>query len=508
MKVILALVCFFSVSLAQSQQLDKQEIDRLANRYFVDGVMKLRDFLALENYGGTASDIAQNLAWCQKEFMSLGYATVLLQSDTVPYLMAHKIIDSKLPTVLVYLQIDGQPVDPKKWLQENPFTAVLKNCESGSCIDVPWKNFDQNWNPNWKIFARSASDSKGPAIAFMQALRILQQEGVSEAFNCKVILDFQEELGSPTLPDLVKTNQELFAADLMLILDGTRPPGNIPTLTFGARGIATLTLTVFGASTDLHSGQYGNFAPNPVFRLSRLLASMKDDTGNVLIPGFYEGVQLSAKQKELINRVEENREELLDELGIFESEQVGNTYQEALQYPSFNIRGFQGGWVGEQVRTIIPAQAVVEIDMRLVAETPAERQIQLVKDHILAQGFHILDSLPTPTERRKYPKLIQVDQRIGSKPFKTPLDSPIGSWLRAAMDEALGEGAVASMQATGGSQPIEPFISTLGIPAVALRISNPDSNIHAPNENLRLGNFHEGLKMCLGILTRQYEQYH
>lgn len=508
MRIITTIGLILIFTSSYSQSLIRKDIDKLAGRYFLTGITQLRSFLAIPNHGVSLEAIKQNLDWCQAEFESLGYQTTILKSDTVPYLMAQKIIDPNLPTILVYLQIDGQPVDSKKWFQENPFTAVLKNCESGSCIDVPWENLDQNWNPDWKIFARSASDSKGPAIAFMQALRILQQEGVAEAFNCKVILDFQEELGSPTLPDLVKTNQELFAADLMLILDGTRPPGNIPTLTFGARGIATLTLTVFGATTDLHSGQYGNFAPNPVFSLSRLLASMKDDTGKVLIPGFYEGIQLSAKQKELINRVEENREELLDELGIFESEQVGNTYQEALQYPSLNIRGFQGGWVGEQVRTIIPAQAVVEIDMRLVAETPAERQIQLVKDYILAQGFHILDSLPTPTERRKYPKLIQVEQRIGSKPFKTPLDSPIGSWLRAAMDEALGEGAVASMQATGGSQPIEPFISTLGIPAVALRISNPDSNIHAPNENLRLGNFHEGLKMCLGILTRRYEQYH
>jgi acetylornithine deacetylase/succinyl-diaminopimelate desuccinylase-like protein len=143
--------------------------------------------------------------------------------------------------------------------------------------------------------------------------------------------------------------------------------------------------------------------------------------------------------------------------------------------------------------------------MRLVTETPAERQIQLVKDHIEARGFKILDSLPTDVERKQFPKLIRMETRIGSKPFKTSLDSPIGIWLRLAMDQSLGEGAYISMQATGGSQPIEPFISTLGIPAVSIRISNPDSNIHAPNENLRIGNFHEGLKMCLGILTQPYE---
>uniref|UniRef100_UPI004047EBAF M20/M25/M40 family metallo-hydrolase n=1 Tax=Algoriphagus sp. TaxID=1872435 RepID=UPI004047EBAF len=500
----IGLILIFTSSYSQS--LVRKDIDILAGRYFLTGITQLRSFLAIPNHGVSLEAIEQNLDWCQAEFESLGYQTTALKSDTVPYLMAQKIIDPNLPTILVYLQIDGQPVDSKRWNQSNPFYAVLKNCESSPCVDVPWENLDQNWNLDWKIFARSASDSKGPAIAFIQALRIMQQEGISEAFNCKVILDFQEELGSPTLPALVTQNKDLFAADLMLIMDGTRPPGNVPTLTFGARGIATLKLTLFGAATDLHSGQYGNFAPNPVFAMSRLLATMKDENGRVLVPGFYDGIELSAAQKELINRVPEDRKAMLESLGISQAEWVGETYQEAMQYPTLNVRGIQGGWVGEEVRTIIPSHVTVEIDMRLVAETPAERQIQLVKDHLRAQGFFLLDSLPTNVQRRNHSKLIQVEARIGSKPFKTPLDSSIGNWLRSAMDEALGEGGAVSMQATGGSQPIEPFISTLGIPAVALRIPNPDSNIHAPNENLRLGNFLEGLKMCLGVLTRSYER--
>jgi len=255
----------------------------------------------------------------------------------------------------------------------------------------------------------------------------------------------------------------------------------------------------------MHSGQYGNFVPNPVFTLSHLLASMKDQNGRVLIAGYYDGVSLTKQQKDLINQVPENRTELLESIGIYQPESIGETYQEALQYPSFNVRGLQAGWVNEDVRTIIPSQALAEIDMRLVAETPAERQIMLVKKHIELQGYKILDSLPTDDERRKFPKLIRIETRIGSRPFKTSLDSPIGNWLGKSMDEALGEGAYVRMQVTGGSQPIEPFISNLGIPAVSIRISNPDSNIHAPNENIRIGNFHEGLKMCLSILTRKYE---
>jgi acetylornithine deacetylase/succinyl-diaminopimelate desuccinylase-like protein len=201
----------------------------------------------------------------------------------------------------------------------------------------------------------------------------------------------------------------------------------------------------------------------------------------------------------------DERAELLESLGINQPEMVGETYHEALQYPSFNVRGLQAADVGEEVRTVIPAKAVAEIDMRLVPETPAERQIQLVKKHIEARGFKMLDSLPTDAQRKQFPKLARLESRIGSKPFKTALDSPIGVWLGLAMDRTLGEGTYVRIQTTGGSQPMEPFISTLGIPAVSVRIPNPDSNIHAANENLRLGNFHEGLRMCLGILTQKYE---
>jgi acetylornithine deacetylase/succinyl-diaminopimelate desuccinylase-like protein len=505
MRFILTIVLNLMLFSLFGQALEKQGIDQLADKYLVEGVTTLRDFLSLPNYGSIPAHIDQNLKWCEKELRSLDFETSVFLSQGVSHLFGERIFDKDAPTVLFYLQIDGQPVDSAKWSQASPFLPVLKKCEQGECQEIDWRALEQNPDPDWKIFARSAADSKGPSVAFLQSLKILQQEKITPAFNMKVILDFQEELGSPTLPKLVETYRESLAADVILIMDGTRPPGNMPTLTFGARGIATLKLTVFGPRSDMHSGQYGNYVPNPVFTLSHLLASMKDEDGRVLIPGFYEGISLSQAQKELINQVLEDRTEMLETIGIAQPERVGETYQEALQYPTFNVRGMQAGWVDEEVRTIIPSKAVAEIDMRLVTETPAERQIQLVKNHIQAQGFTILDDQPTDEQRKNFPKLIRIESRIGSKPFKTSLDSPIGVWLGLAMDRALGKGAYINMQATGGSQPIEPFISTLGIPAVSIRISNPDSNIHAPNENLRIGNFHEGLKMCLGILTQQYE---
>ncbi len=487
------------------QSLSQQEIKNFADEGFLDGLITLRDFLKLSNIGSNPSDIDQNLAWCEEAFAALDFKTSTLTSEGVKHLLAEKTYRSAAPTILIYMQIDGQPVDPAEWDQPDPFDPVVKDCSADHCTIVPWKQVLDSWQPDWKLFARSASDSKGPAVAFIQALRILKQQGMQPAFNLKIIMDFQEELGSPTLPALVENNRERFAAEAMLIMDGTRPPGNLPNLTFGARGIATLKLTVFGARRNLHSGQYGNFAPNPAFGLSRLLAGMKDESGKVLIPGFYDGVVLSDAQKKLINQVPENREELLLSLGIHAPESVGNTYQEALQYPSLNVRGLKAAWVNEEVRTIIPAEAIAEIDMRLVPETPAERQIQLVRKYIEDQGYMIIDSLPTEEQRKSNSKLLRLEYRIGSKPFKTPLDSPIGVWLGTAMERTFGEGGYVNMQSTGGSQPIAPFITTLGVPAVSVRIPNPENSIHAPNENLRLGNFLEGVQTCLGILTQAYE---
>lgn len=499
--ISIALSAVFFSSFGQS--LKKESIQKLADEHFVEGLSTLKDFLSLPNFGRIPAHIDQNLAWCKRECESLGFETTVLVSDGVKHLLAEKTFKQSAPTVLVYLQIDGQPVDSAEWQQASPFIAVLKECNKANCQEIAWSKLNQRWDPNWKLFARSASDSKGPAIAFLHSLKILQREKIQPAYNLKLIMDFQEELGSPSLPALVEAKRDQFSAKVMLIMDGTRPPGNVPNLTFGARGIATLKLTVFGPKNDLHSGQYGNFAPNPVFALSRLLASMKDENGRVLIPGFYDGIKLSEAQKALLNQSPENKAELLESLGIAQSELLGDTYQEALQYPSLNVRGLQAADVGDKVRTVIPATALAELDMRLVPETPAERQIQLLKNHLEMQGFKVLDSLPTDAQRKQFPKLVQLESKIGSKPFKTPLDSPIGVWLGLAMDRALGEGAYVRVQATGGSQPIEPFISTLGIPAVSVRIPNPDSNIHAPNENLRLGNFHEGIKICLSILTQQ-----
>lgn len=496
------LTCFVLCQKSWSQKVSAKKIEAMTNEILVESVFNLRQFLTLPNDGNFPEQVAANLAWCDSAFSALNFRTQILKTEGAPLLFAEKIVRNKGKSVLFYLQIDGQPVDTTKWFQPSPFKPVLKEKKDGKWEIIDFEKLKEDIDFDWRIFARSSSDSKGPAMSFLTALQILDAKNINPEFNVKVIMDFQEELGSPHLPKAVAQNRELLDAEMLFIMDGTRHLSNLPTLTYGARGIATATLRIFGPKYGLHSGQYGNFAPNPVFEASRLIASMKDEHGKVTIPGFYEGVQLTESDKRSLAAIPENIDSTLINLGIAAPDEVAPTYQEALQYPSLNIRGMKSAWVEKEVRTIIPSEVIIEIDMRLVPETPGERQVMLLKKHIENFGYHLVDSVPSIEERSIYTKLASFKYRLGSQPFRTDMDSSIGLFLNSAMNRVFGNNIV-NMRTTGGSQPMAPFIKTLEIPAVSIRIPNPDNAIHGPNENLRLGNYREGIMSCFAILTEK-----
>jgi acetylornithine deacetylase/succinyl-diaminopimelate desuccinylase-like protein len=486
------------------QNLSKEAIQDLSRRELSRSMEDFRDLLLIPNDGHYAEQIAENLDWCRQKLESLGFATQVLEQEGVPHLFAHREHDPAKKTILVYLQIDGVAPGSTGWEQENPYHAVLKEEKGGKWIEIPWDTLESEFNPDWRVFARSTSDSKGPAMAFFTALDILNTEKISPGMNLKVILDFQEEMSSPKMAALVAANKELFSTDGIIIMDGTRHLSNLPNLAFGARGIATATIKIFGAKEDLHSGQYGNFAPNPVFSMSRLLAAMKDEDGRVLIPGFYEGVGFSETDLKAMAEVPETMEEILGDLGLAKAEKVGDTYQQSMQYPSLNVRGLSAGGVGSEVKTVIPSVAVAEIDIRLVRETPGERQLALLRQFIIDQGFHLIAGTePINEERKQYSKLAYFSSKTGSLPFRADMDGPFADWLDSGMRHIFGSQYVKTRQ-TGGSQPMAPFINILGAPAVSVRIPNPDNSIHAPNENIRIQNYLEGIQACLSIFTRPF----
>jgi len=485
---------------AQAQSLSKEKIYALSKEKFPKAIESYNAFLELPNDGHYPDQIEDNLIHCQKIFSDLKFELKRIETTGAPLLFAQKIVRKSAKTVLFYMQIDGQPVDTLAWDQPNPFKPVLKEKQNNSWQIIDMNLLQEQFNPDWRIFARSSSDSKGPAMSLIAALQILQEQHIKQAYNIKVIMDFQEEMGSPTLPKAVLDNKDLLSADMLFIMDGTRHVSNLPTLTYGARGIATATIKFFGPIEPLHSGQYGNYAPNPVFQATKLLGGLKNDQGKVTLPGFYGGINLSNEDKEILQRTLENKDSLMARLGISIPDAIGESYEESLQYPSLNIRGLSSGWVGKEVRTIIPSEVTAEIDMRLVPESDGKKLMESLKTYIEENGYHLVDSIPTAEERIKYPKLASFTFKLGSLPFRTEMNSEIGNLLNKAMKKVFGD-AVVNMRTTGGSQPMSPFITTLNIPAVSVRIPNPDNNIHSPNENLRVGNFLEGIITCLAILN-------
>lgn len=500
----LTLTSLLQPLLSVSQQLSPERITTLAEQQLPDAWSSFRSLLSLPNDAHYPKDIEPNIAWLDSAFRSHEFQTRRLATEgEIPLLLAERAFTPSGKTVLIYLQADGQPVDPTRWNQSHPFTPVLKSqAEDGSWQEASWEQLTPKADyQDWRVFARSASDAKGPIIMFLAALSAMQQANITPNYNIKVIIDFEEELGSPNLPAAVKKHQEALAADMLIIYDGPPHITNRPTLKFGARGIATITLTVYGPRVPQHSGHYGNYAPNPGFRLSHLLASMKDEQGRVTIPGFYDGIELDEETKNILRKVPDDEADIQQKLGIAQADQVGKTYQEALQYPSLNIRGLSSGWVAQRVRTIVPSTATAEIDIRLVMESDPERLVRLVKEHIEQQSYHLVDSLPTDEERSEYPKIAFFRSQISYPAFRTNLDSEVGNWLSSALAHHFGEPPI-KIRTTGGSVPIAPFVNTLGIPAVIVPTVNPDNNQHSPNENLRLGNLTRGIETYLSILAQ------
>lgn len=503
--IVIALVALSFLARAQEPGRPNIDYAALARAQAPKAIPEFVEMLSIPNDAHFPEHVEANVRWAEQAFARRGFRTRRLATtpDGPPLLLCEKTVPGASRTVLFYSHMDGQPVDPSKWAQEDPWQPVLKRrTAEGQWEAIPFDRIGQEGiDPEWRIFARSASDDKGPVMMFLAALDALQYQGVTPAIHIKYILDFEEEQGSKHLPPAVPKNKDLLAADVLLILDGPRHfPSNRPTLSFGARGIATITLTVYGPRAPLHSGHYGNWAPNPAFRLAQLLAGMKDEEGRVTIPAFYDGIELTDEVKAMLARVPDDEDALKRQLGFAEAEKVGGSLQEALQYPSLNVRGIASGWVGDKVRTIVPDKAVAEIDIRLVKESDPERLIGLVRDYIEQQGYCVLDHEPTDEERQQCARLCRFDSRISYRAFRTEMDSPAGKWLARALATAFGEPPVMK-RTSGGSIPIAPFVETLGIPAVTVPTVNADNNQHSPNENLRLGNFVEGIQTMLAILT-------
>ena len=440
---------------------------------------ELLELLAIPNVAADRVNIRRNAEHLRTLFEKRGFTVELLETGGNPLVYAELKVPGAARTLLLYSHYDGQPVDAKGWRQPDPFTPVVRDD---------------------RIYARSASDDKSPIVMTLAAMDALKASGETPTSNVRVILDGEEEASSPNLVPAIGKYRDKFAADLMVILDGPQHSSGRPTIAYGARGIVTADLTVFGPKSGVHSGNYGNWIPNPAQRLALLLASMKDETGRVLVDGWHDGIApLSPQEQAMVDDVPDDSSAMLRVFGVASPETAHPKMQRALQVPTLNVRGLSSAFVGAGARTIIPDRATAALDIRLVKETPAASMIEKLRAHLVTQGYHLVTEEPDDAMRARYSRIARLTAGGGTNAFRTsPLD-PQARALAASLRAASGVEPV-HLRTLGGTVPITPFIEALGFPAVLVPTVNFDNNQHEENENLRLENLWSGILTVAAIL--------
>jgi len=404
-------------------------------------------------------------------------------------------------TIVLYAHYDGQPLDPKQWATP-PFTPTLRDGkleDGGRAIPLPPPGTP--FNPEWRLYARAAGDDKAPVEAMMAALDAIHASGLKMKSNIKFVFEGEEEAGSINLGRILAANKELFSDDLWVVCDGPLSQNGQPLIAFGARGIVEVDITVYGPRVELHSGHYGNWAPNPAMMLARLLASLKDDSGRVLVDHFYDGVEpLSETERRAISEAPSLDGQLRNEFWLGSSEGAPRTLAELLTLPSLNIRGMASGHVGAQASNVIPSTATASIDMRLVKGMDHQRTAERLIGHIREQGFFVVDREPTAEERRTHSKVARVVVEPGGyNSVRTPMDLPISQEVIRTVERA--RGPAVRMPIMGGSVPLDMIERTLGTHTVIVPIANHDDNQHSFNENLRIQNLWDGIDVMAALLT-------
>jgi len=506
--VITLLVALLPYPALAQKSTGAQEIVKAVREYREaneDRIMReLREFLAIPNVASDTANILKNAERLQGMLEARGIETHVLSIEgRGPVVFGKLEVPGAKHTVIFYAHYDGQPVDAAAWTDHAPFEPTLydKAMEAGGKrIPFPANSETPHYKDDWRVYARSASDDKSPIVALLAALDALNEKKIPLAVNLKVIFEGEEEAGSQHLQQTLELHKNLLAADVLLTGDGPVHQSGRPLLFFGARGDIGLDITVYGPVRALHSGHYGNWAPNPAMELSRLLASMKDENGRVLIPNYYDdAAPLGDAEKKALAELPVNDGELQKELGIARPEGGGKKLAELLMEPSLNIRGMRSAYVGEQAQNVVPDRAEASLDARLVkGEDPKEKSLQIV-EFIRKQGFLVVDREPTMEERRTHAKIARVIEQGGYRASRTKMDLPVSKAIVGVMKEAEG-GEVVVAPTLGGSVPMYVF-EDLGLPWVGVPIVNYDNHQHSSDENLRLGHFWRGMETYGALLA-------
>src|SRR5260370_11665660 len=467
-------------------------------------VREVNEFLAIPNVASDTPNIQKNAAHLVEMLEARGIETHLLPiSGRGPVVFGKLISADAKRTVIFYAHYDGQPVDPAAWTDGTAFEpAVWDGAIEAGAKPVPFsatgaQQGAEYYEDDWRIYARSASDDKGPIVALLAAIDALQAKKIPLSVNLKVIVEGEEEAGSTNLQRALELHKNLVVADLLISADGPVHQSGRPLVFFGNRGDIGLGVTVYGPVRALHSGHYGNWAPNPAMELSRLLASMKDADGHVLIEGYYDDVTpVGDAEKKALAELPYNDADLERELGIAKPEGGGKKRVELIMQPSLNIRGRRSAYVGEQAQNIVPDRAEASLDARLVrGEDPLKKFDQIVA-FIRKQGYYVIDREPTIEERRTHPLIAKIVNEGGYRASRTPMDLPVSKNLVEVVEAAAGPAV--KMPTIRGNAPMYIF-EELGLPVIGGPIGNADNHQHSSDENLRLGHFWRGMGIYAAI---------
>src|SRR5215204_1270624 len=404
--------------------------------------------------------------WVRAKFEEAGAEARLVETEGHPVVYAEVGVGE--PTLLSYGHYDVQPPEPLELWESDPFKPEVRD---------------------GTIFARGVADDKGDVMARIQALRLYQEEHGPLPFKLKFLIEGEEEVGSPNLPGFVRSNAELLAADACLWEGSMKDEAGRPMIFCGTKGLLYVELRAKGASYDLHS-MYGGLAPNPAWRLVQALRTIKDENGEISLDGLEELIEPPSKED--LKAIEEIPfdEPALKASWVVEAFDRNLTGKEALKEyllrPTANIAGIQSGYTGPGSKTIVPSEAFVKMDFRLVSGQSPGPVLELLREHLYRRGFSD----------------IEVVDLHGVEAAKTPVGSPL---VRAAVEtwRDIGAREAVVYPTIGGSGPTSLIATELGIPTIMTgAIVNPESHIHAPNESARLDDYFESVSYFARFFKR------
>src|SRR3954468_1199827 len=425
---------------------------------------ELKAFLAIPSISALpqhAADVRRCADWCAGEMRRIGLQNVrLIDTPGNPVVYGDWLGAPGAPTILFYGHYDVQPVDPLELWESPPFEATVRDGE---------------------IYARGSADDKGQVFMHFKAIEAHLKQNGKLPVNMKIILEGEEEVGSVNLDTFIRDHKGELGADVVVISDSPMFARGIPSICYGLRGLVYFQIDLRGSSTDLHSGSFGGAVSNPAFVLAQMLAQMKDRSGRIRIPGFYDDVvALQEEERQAWASLPFNEKKYKKDFGIpkVAGETGYTTLERTWARPTFEVNGLLSGFTGEGAKTVLPAVAMAKVSMRLVPNQSPDKIAELFE-------AHVKDIAPATVA-------LKVTRMHGGKPWMTAYDKPYAPAAGRAIEKGCGRKPVFTRE--GGSIPVvSTFQEELGLPSVLFGVGLPDENAHAPNEKLDLENFQGGI---------------